>query len=102
MDYEVHISTDPILYRRLQNTRFTQLKIAVTFLIFVIFTICKKLCDSITKICIVYEKLEQSGNLKNMVWYCYFKCGQNDFYLMSFVNVGYTIDDMLLVQRRDA
>ena len=72
MDYEVHFSTDPILYRRLQNARFTQLKIAVTFLIFVIFTICKKLCDSITKICIVYEKLEQSGNLKNMVWYCYY------------------------------
>ena len=70
VDYEVHFSTDPILYRRLQNARFTQLEIAVTFLIFVIFTICKKLCDSITKICIVYEKLEQSGNLKNMVWYC--------------------------------
>ena len=71
MDYEVHFSTDPILYRWLQNARFTQLKIAVTFLIFGIFTICKKLCDSITKISIVYEKLEQSGTLKNMVWYCY-------------------------------
>ena len=57
VDYEVHFSTYPILYRRLQNAVYTQPKIAVTFLIFVIVIICITLYDSITKICIIYEKL---------------------------------------------